>query len=159
MKCPYCGSHNNKVVDSRLTRDGEIVRRRRECESCTRRFTTYERVEELLPMVVKHEGKREAFDRGKIVTGVQRACQKRPVVAEQIDQLVDRVERALQESGDKEVPSSVIGELVMGELFRLDDVAYVRFASVYQRFGDLNQFLAELLKIQDIKSGNEEKDS
>ena len=140
MKCPYCGSLGNRVVDSRLTRDGDIVRRRRECDDCARRFTTYERVEELLPMVVKHDGRREAFDRSKIVTGVQRACQKRPVGPDQIDRLVDRVERGLQESALKEVPSSRIGELVMAELFDLDDVAYVRFASVYRSFEDVDEF-------------------
>lgn len=156
MKCPFCGVLENRVVDSRLTREGEIVRRRRECETCQRRFTTYERVEELLPMVLKHDGSREAFDRGKIITGVQRACQKRPVAAEEVEALVDRVERVLQERGEKEVPSSAIGEMVLKELQGLDDVAYVRFASVYRKFKDLDQFLAELHQLLDRRRGPRE---
>lgn len=147
MKCPFCGSFDNKVVDSRLTREGEIIRRRRGCEVCSRRFTTYERVEELLPLVLKRDGRREAFDRVKVLTGVQRACEKRPVSVEVVEGLVDRVERSLQERGDKEVPSSVIGELIMNELHHIDDVAYVRFASVYRQFKDLSEFMAEVNQI------------
>lgn len=144
MKCPFCGVFENKVVDSRLTRDGQIVRRRRECESCARRFTTYERVEELLPMVIKKDGRREAFDRAKLIAGIKRACEKRPISIEAIEGIVDRLELSLQERGDREIPSSVIGEEIMRELHRLDEVAYVRFASVYRQFKDLNQFMDEL---------------
>jgi transcriptional repressor NrdR len=144
MKCPFCGAFENKVVDSRLTRDGQIVRRRRECEACARRFTTYERVEELLPLVVKKDGRREAFDRSKIVAGLKRACEKRPIGIEAIEGIVDRLELSLQERADREIPSSVIGEEIMRELHALDEVAYVRFASVYRQFKDLNQFMDEL---------------
>lgn len=143
----------SRVVDSRLTREGEIVRRRRGCEACSRRFTTYERVEELLPMVLKQDGRREAFDRKKVIVGVQRACEKRPISPEQIDACVYRVERAVQERGEREVPSKWVGELVMNELHTLDDVAYVRFASVYRQFKDIDQFLSEL---NDILKAREE---
>ena len=152
MKCPFCGVFENKVVDSRLTRDGQIVRRRRECESCARRFTTYERVEELLPLVVKKDGRREAFDRAKVIAGISRACEKRPISVEAIEALVDRLELALQEKGEKEIPSSAIGEMIMRELHRLDEVAYVRFASVYRQFRDISQFMDEL---KDLLSARE----
>jgi transcriptional repressor NrdR len=144
MKCPFCHDLENRVIDSRLTKDGDIIRRRRECFHCKRRFTTYERVEEMLPMVVKKDGRREVFDRQKIVSGLKKACEKRPVSTAAIEQTADRIERTLQERGDKEVPSSVIGEAIMRELHKLDQVAYVRFASVYRSFKDVGEFMREL---------------
>jgi transcriptional repressor NrdR len=147
MKCPFCTELENKVIDSRLSNQGAVIRRRRECLGCERRFTTYERVEEILPMVVKKDGRRESFDRQKVIAGIQLACQKRPVSAEQIEAVVDGIERRLQEMGEKEVPSSLIGEAVMRELSRLDEVAYVRFASVYRSFKDLGEFMSELKEL------------
>lgn len=144
MRCPYCGHLEDRVVDSREAQDGQATRRRRECAGCTRRFTTYERIEEILPQVVKKDGRREPFDRRKIVEGVKSACQKRPVSAEQVEALVTAVERHLQELGEKEIKSSVIGEAVMSRLRSLDEVAYVRFASVYRAFRDVAEFMAEL---------------
>ena len=147
MKCPFCAEVENKVIDSRLSNQGAVIRRRRECLECQRRFTTYERVEEILPMVVKKDGRREAFDRQKVLEGLKLACQKRPVGADQLEAVVDGIERRLQEMGEKEVPSSVIGEAVMRELARLDEVAYVRFASVYRSFKDLGEFMSELKEL------------
>ena len=147
MKCPFCAEVENKVIDSRLSNQGAVIRRRRECLGCQRRFTTYERVEEILPMVVKKDGRREAFDRQKVLEGLKLACQKRPVGADQLEAVVDGIERRLQEMGEKEVPSSVIGESVMRELARLDEVAYVRFASVYRSFKDLGEFMSELKEL------------
>jgi transcriptional repressor NrdR len=147
VKCPFCAEVENKVIDSRLSNQGVVIRRRRECLGCQRRFTTYERVEEILPMVVKKDGRREAFDRQKVLEGLKLACQKRPVGAEQLEAVVDGIERRLQEMGEKEVPSSVIGEAVMRELARLDEVAYVRFASVYRSFKDLGEFMSELKEL------------
>jgi transcriptional repressor NrdR len=144
MKCPFCRDLENRVIDSRLTNDGDAIRRRRECFHCKRRFTTYERIEEMLPMVVKKDGRRELFDRQKIISGLKKACEKRPVSIAAIEQTADRIEQALQERGDKEVPSSVIGEAVMRELHQLDKVAYVRFASVYRSFKDVSEFMHEL---------------
>ena len=144
MKCPFCRDLENRVIDSRLTNDGDAIRRRRECFHCKRRFTTYERIEEMLPMVVKKDGRRELFDRQKIVSGLKKACEKRPVSISAIEQTADRIEQALQERGEKEVPSSVIGEAVMRELHQLDKVAYVRFASVYRSFKDVSEFMHEL---------------
>lgn len=144
MKCPFCRDLDNKVIDSRLSKDGDIIRRRRECLRCQRRFTTYERVEEMLPMIVKKDGRREVYDRMKVVAGLKKACEKRPVSMEAIEQLADRIERMLQERGEKEVSSPVVGEAIMRELYELDKVAYVRFASVYRSFRDLNEFLREL---------------
>ncbi len=144
MRCPFCGHLEDRVVDSRETQDGQATRRRRECAGCQRRFTTYERIEEVLPAVVKKDGRREAFDRAKILHGLERACQKRPVSAEQIQRLIAEVERQLQESGEKEVPSRVIGEALMSRLRVLDPVAYVRFASVYRSFEDVGDFMSEL---------------
>jgi transcriptional repressor NrdR len=147
MKCPFCAELENKVIDSRLSNQGAVIRRRRECLECHRRFTTYERVEEILPMVVKKDGRRESYDRQKVLEGLRLACQKRPVSAEQLEEVADGIERRLQELGDKEVPSSVIGESVMRELARLDEVAYVRFASVYRSFKDLGEFMSELKEL------------
>jgi transcriptional repressor NrdR len=144
LKCPFCRDLENKVIDSRLTQEGDVIRRRRECLQCHRRFTTYERAEEALPMVVKKDGRRESFDRAKIVAGLTRACEKRPVGVAAIEAIVDRVERTLQERGEREVPSSVVGEAVMRELHGLDTVAYVRFASVYRSFQDIGEFMEEL---------------
>jgi transcriptional repressor NrdR len=147
MKCPFCAELENKVIDSRLSNQGAVIRRRRECLGCQRRFTTYERVEEILPMVVKKDGRRESFDRHKILEGLKLACQKRPVSSEQLESVADGIERRLQEMGEKEVPTSVIGEAVMRELARLDEVAYVRFASVYRSFKDLGEFMSELKEL------------
>jgi len=144
MKCPYCRDLENRVIDSRLTKDGDSIRRRRECFHCKRRFTTYERIEEMLPMVVKKDGRRELFDRQKIIAGLKKACEKRPVSSSAIEQTADRIEQTLQERGEKEGPSSAIGEAVMRELHQLDKVAYVRFASVYRSFKDVGEFMREL---------------
>ncbi len=147
MKCPFCGGLDNKVTDSRLSQGDEVIRRRRECEGCGRRFTTYERIELVLPMVVKKDGRRESFDRLKVLAGLRRACEKRPVSTEMLDGLVDQIERALVESGDKEIDSSVIGEQVMQRLREIDQVAYVRFASVYRSFKDIHEFMTELSQL------------
>ena len=144
MKCPFCRDLENKVIDSRLSKEGDVIRRRRECLQCTRRFTTYERAEEAFPLIVKKDGRREPFDRMKIVAGLKRACEKRPVGIEAIEAVVDRIERGLQERGEKELPSSTIGEALMQELHGLDKVAYVRFASVYRSFEDIGEFMEEL---------------
>ena len=144
MKCPFCATLDNRVVDSRLAQGDEVTRRRRECEGCGRRYTTYERIERTLPAVVKRDGRREPFVREKIMAGLRRACEKRPVSTEQLERLVDEVERALAESGDSEVPASAIGERVVEALRVLDRVAYVRFASVYRRFRDVDDFRQEL---------------
>ena len=158
MKCPFCAEVENKVIDSRLSNQSAVIRRRRECLGCARRFTTYERVEEILPMVVKKDGRREQFDRAKVLEGLRLACNKRPVSSEQLESLVDGIERKLQETGEKEVNSSVIGEAVMRELARLDEVAYVRFASVYRSFKDLGEFMSELKElISERKSSAQKK--
>jgi len=144
MKCPFCPRQDSKVIDSRLSKDGLIIRRRRECEECGKRFTTYERVEEPLPAVAKKDGRREAFDRAKIASGIKKACEKRPVSTDTIDAVVDRIERWALELGEGEIKSQSIGERVMEELHDLDEVAYVRFASVYRSFKDINEFMHEL---------------
>lgn len=147
MKCPFCGYIDTKVVDSRMGKEGNNIRRRRECTECERRFTTYERVEESLPLVVKKDGRRETFDRHKIISGMQRACEKRPVSIATIERFVDRLEQSLQESGEKEVEAQRIGNAVMEGLHAMDEVAYVRFASVYRQFKDINEFMSELKEI------------
>ncbi len=144
MKCPFCGNIEDKVVDSRVSSEGETIRRRRECLKCQRRFTTYEYIEKTRLMIIKKDGRREPFDRNKILSGFIRACEKRPVSMETIEEVVDSIERSLQKNYDKEVISSDIGELVMEKLHGIDEVAYVRFASVYRQFKDINQFLGEL---------------
>ena len=144
MRCPYCRHRGNRVVDSRLSGDGATIRRRRMCSSCKRRFTTYERVEESAPMVVKKDNRREPLDRAKIVAGLKKACEKRPVSMETIEQIAGRVEAAVAEHGGSEIPSSVIGGAIMNELHRVDQVAYVRFASVYRSFKDIDEFMREL---------------
>jgi transcriptional repressor NrdR len=156
LRCPFCTQPSNRVIDSRVSKDGFAIRRRRECESCGRRFTTYERVEEVLPMVVKKDGRRESFERAKIISGLKRACEKRPVPAEVVDRIADDIERALMESGEREVKSEFIGEAVMRALHALDEVAYVRFASVYRSFKDLNEFMDELKDL--LRRGEERKD-
>jgi transcriptional repressor NrdR len=144
MKCPFCHDTDNRVIDSRLSKDNSMIRRRRECSKCSRRFTTYERIEEMMPLVVKKDGRREGYDRLKIINGLKRACEKRPVSINLIETIADRIERGLQERGDKEIPSSVIGEAAMRELHDTDEVAYVRFASVYRSFKDISEFMVEL---------------
>jgi transcriptional repressor NrdR len=152
MRCPYCTSLDNKVVDSRLGKEGESIRRRRECLKCEGRFTTYERVEEVLPSVIKKDGRREPFDRLKILSGLKKACEKRPISLEMLERTVDEIEKSLQEKGLKEIPSTVIGEEVMFRLHKLDEVAYVRFASVYRSFRDINEFMTELKDILGSKA-------
>ncbi len=153
MKCPYCGNIEDKVVDSRLSAENISVRRRRECLKCARRFTTYEHIEELSLMVIKKDGRREPFDRKKILSGILKACEKRPISMEKLEDLVDNVERLIQRKFDKEVKAPEVGELVMRELHNLDDVAYVRFASVYRQFRDAQAFSSELKKFMS-KMGN-----
>ena len=144
MKCPRCGHVDNRVVDSRAGKEGDAIRRRRECLSCRKRFTTYERIEEELPLVVKRDGRREPFDRQKILTGILKACEKRPISYATVERVVDTLEGEFHSSGEKEISSVEIGERVMAELLKLDDVAYVRFASVYRQFKDLSQFVEEI---------------
>jgi transcriptional repressor NrdR len=144
----------NKVIDSRLNKEGTVIRRRRECLSCSERFTTYEKLERSLPLVIKKDGRREEFDRDKIIHGVQKACQKRPVSIKDIEDLVDRVEQYVQELGEKEVSAVKVGEKVISEIYNLDDVAYVRFASVYRSFKDVNEFMVELKEVLKSKEGN-----
>lgn len=153
MKCPYCGLLDNKVIDSRLSKDGRTIRRRRECIDCGRRFTTYERLEETLPMVIKKDGRREAFNREKIIEGVKKSCEKRPVSITKIEEFVDSLEVYFQELGRKEIESKEVGEMVINSLKEWDEVAYVRFASVYRQFKDINEFMAELETI--LKSRTE----
>jgi transcriptional repressor NrdR len=144
MKCPFCSNGENKVIDSRISKEGNAIRRRRECLSCGKRFTTYEYVEEVLPVVVKKDGRRESFERDKILAGIKKACEKRPISMDRIDGIVDRIEQACQETQQKEISTAEIGEKVMEELHRLDEVAYVRFASVYRQFKDAGDFFEEL---------------
>jgi transcriptional repressor NrdR len=155
MKCPYCSKIENKVIDSRLSKDGRTIRRRRECTECGRRFTTYEKLEEILPLVVKKDGRREPFSREKIMEGIKKACQKRPISITRIDEFVDALELHFQELGKKEIDSKEIGEMVISNLKEWDDVAYVRFASVYRQFRDISEFMAELEEI--LKSRKEKE--
>lgn len=155
MKCPYCGHLDNKVIDSRLNKESTITRRRRSCLSCDQRFTTYERLEVMMPVLVKKDGRREPWDRQKIVMGLEKACEKRPISRDTIDQFVDEIEHNLQDIGSKEVPSSVIGEWVMENLSDLDEVAYVRFASVYRQFKDVTEFMEELKTLLEDRDHNE----
>jgi transcriptional repressor NrdR len=144
MKCPFCSSLEDKVVDSRSSKSGDAIRRRRECLACKKRFTTYEQLEDTQPMVVKKDGRREAFDRLKILGGLRKACEKRPISLETLEGLVDDIQRELELKYDKEFPSVAVGELVMQKLYLLDEVAYVRFASVYRQFKDVQAFSDEL---------------
>ena len=144
MKCPYCENEDSKVIDSRHTEDGRAIRRRRECEKCGRRFTTYEKIEEMILMVIMKDGSRQAFDRNKLLNGIIRACEKRPVSIAEMEKIVDDIERGLNNTMEKEVDSKLIGELVMEKLKDIDEVAYVRFASVYRQFTDVNTFVKEV---------------
>ena len=155
MKCPYCTQIDNKVIDSRLSKDGRTIRRRRECMECERRFTTYEKLEEVLPMVVKKDGRREPFNREKIIEGMKKSCQKRPISITRIEEFVDSMESYFQELGKREIESKEVGERVINNLKDWDEVAYVRFASVYRQFKDINEFMAELEGI--LKSRREEE--
>jgi len=144
MKCPFCNTLDTKVIDSRLNQTGDMTRRRRECPKCEGRFTTYERVEEVMPLVVKKDGRREPYTREKVLDGLKKACQKRSVATSKIEDLINEIERKIQGYGLKEVPTRTIGHMVMVELHKLDKVAYVRFASVYREFRDVEEFVAEL---------------
>ncbi|NIP38212.1 MAG: transcriptional repressor NrdR [Candidatus Dadabacteria bacterium] len=157
MKCPYCGDLENKVMDSRLTNDGLAVRRRRECIECAKRFTTYERVEEVNFLVVKKDGSKEVFDKSKLIHGMLKACEKRPISVDTIENFINNLEREFQERGDKEISSTEIGEKVIRKLYEVDEVAYVRFASVYRSFKDVNQFMDELKDL--LKDKDNESDS
>ena len=157
MKCPFCANGENRVIDSRISKDGSAIRRRRECLACEKRFTTYEFVEEVLPVVVKKDGRREPFDRLKIIAGIKKACEKRPISMDAIETMVDNVEQACQEYQGKEIPSSMVGEKVMKELQRLDGVAYVRFASVYRQFRDVGDFMEELKDLLSVAREEEKK--
>ncbi|MGE5254788.1 MAG: transcriptional regulator NrdR [Planctomycetaceae bacterium] len=156
MRCPFCQHMDDRVIDSRLSKEGDMIRRRRECTHCLRRFTTYERVEETLPLVIKKDGRRENFDRGKILAGLHKACEKRPISVETLEKLVDRIEQKLQEGGEREIPSRVIGEQIMLQLQNLDEVAYVRFASVYRSFKDVNEFMSEVKEL--LEKGQQKKE-
>ncbi|OIN96004.1 MAG: transcriptional regulator NrdR [Deltaproteobacteria bacterium CG1_02_45_11] len=147
MRCPYCKELDNKVIDSRLSKDGNLIRRRRECIGCNRRFTTYEHIEEIPIMIIKKDGRREVFSRDKVRSGMQKACEKRNISMNAIEEFVDELERDLKETEEKEIPSRVLGEKIMAKLHELDEVAYVRFASVYREFKDVNDFVAELKKL------------
>ena len=154
MKCPYCGEIDNKVIDSRLSKDASVIRRRRECIVCDRRFTTYEHIEEIPIMIIKKDGRREVFNREKVRAGLKKACEKRNISVNVIEEAIDNLERDLRETGEKEIPASFLGEKIMTMLHGLDDVAYVRFASVYREFKDVNDFVAEL---KTLLSGHEQK--
>jgi transcriptional repressor NrdR len=151
MRCPFCSAVDDKVVDTRPSDGDSVIRRRRECTSCTRRFTTYERVERVMPLVVKKDGRREPFDRTKIQAGLQKACEKRPVPAERIEEEVDQIERTLQDLGEKEVPTSTIGDAVLAALKRMDEVAYLRFASVYLSFENAAELMNEVQRLMASK--------
>ncbi len=153
MKCPYCEYPESKVLDSRMSKEMDTVRRRRECLKCGKRFSTAERIEEGLPLVVKKDGRREIFDRTKILNGLKKACEKRPVSITNLEKIVSRIEYNCLDRGEREIKSTVIGELIMGELKVLDEVAYVRFASVYRQFKDINEFMDELKGLLPDKGG------
>jgi transcriptional repressor NrdR len=154
VRCPFCGETETKVLDSRPAEEGKAIRRRRECENCRERFTTYERVEEIPLLVIKKDGSREVFDKRKILSGILKACEKRPISMEELESIVSRVEQKIKNTMEKEITSSLIGEYVMEELRNIDEVAYVRFASVYRQFKDINKFMQELQKLlsDDTKS-------
>jgi transcriptional repressor NrdR len=151
MRCPFCSSVEDKVVDTRPSDNDQVIRRRRECSACGRRFTTYERVDEILPLVVKKDGRREPFDRGKILSGLKKACSKRPVPLEAMERAVDQIERELEEAGQKEIPSTRIGDAVMAALRDIDEVAYVRFASVYRSFRDADELMDEIKSLREAR--------
>jgi transcriptional repressor NrdR len=161
MKCPFCGNLEDKVIDSRTSKEGEAIRRRRECLKCGKRFTSYERVDDVIPMVVKKDGRRESFDRAKILHGLKKACEKRPISIDLLDGIVDSIEKKLAGMGVKEIASTWVGEEVMSNLKETDKVAYVRFASVYRQFKDLNDLMDEvktLFEHQQIRSGKKAVD-
>ncbi len=151
MKCPYCDYFESKVVDSRPTDEGQAIRRRRECIQCNKRFTTYEKIEEIPLVVIKKDGNRQAYNRNKLLNGIIRACEKRPVSVKQMEEIVDEIEKNLFNSMEKEITTNYIGEMVMNKLKNTDEVAYVRFASVYRQFKDINTFMDELKKLLDEK--------
>ena len=153
MKCPFCAEIDNKVIDSRLSKDASVNRRRRECLACSRRFTTYEHIEEIPIMIVKKDGRREVFNRDKVRTGMKKACEKRDISMNAIEEFIDELERDLRETGEKEIPSAILGEKIMLKLHEFDDVAYVRFASVYREFKDVNDFVSELKSL--LSNGSE----
>lgn len=157
MKCPACGAISDKVIDSRLGKDNTVIRRRRQCLRCKKRFTTYEKIEESLPYVIKKDGRREPFDRTKIVEGMRRACEKRPVSISMIENVADALEQELMERPEKEISVTYVGERVMEELKKMDDVAYVRFASVYRSFRDINEFMKELKELYEHKEAGEQR--
>jgi transcriptional repressor NrdR len=159
MKCPSCGAIDDRVIDSRLGKDNTVIRRRRQCLSCSKRFTTYERIEEILPYVIKKDGRREPFDRRKIVEGMRRACEKRPVSVDRIEAVADSIEHKLMEMPEKEISVTYIGERVMEELQQMDDVAYVRFASVYRSFRDIEEFMKEIRDLYETREAREQRRS
>ena len=152
MKCPYCNNLEDKVIDSRISKDGEIIRRRRECLGCTKRFTTHEKIEDKLPLIVKKDGRREPYGREKMMEGMKKACQKRPISIEAIEKIADKIEQDIVSRGAKEIKGAELGEKVMLELHDLDDVAYVRFASVYRSFKDISDFMEEVKTLVKDKS-------
>jgi transcriptional repressor NrdR len=162
MKCPFCSSAESRVADSRLSRDKETIRRRRQCLRCGRRFTTSERVEDVMPMVVKRDGRREPFNRSKIMMGLRKACEKRPISIDHLERIANRIEQEIQDRGEREVKSTLIGERVINELRSVDGVAYVRFASVYRQFKDINEFVDELKELlgnrANERRGNQERE-
>ncbi|MCX5872289.1 MAG: transcriptional regulator NrdR [Deltaproteobacteria bacterium] len=157
MKCPVCGEIEDKVIDSRLAKENTAIRRRRQCLNCMKRFTTYERIEEIVPFVIKKDGRREAFDRRKIVEGMLRACEKRPISVEQIETVADSIEQDLMEKSEKEIHVSYVGERVMEALKQMDEVAYVRFASVYRSFRDIEEFVNEIKELYELKETKEQQ--
>jgi transcriptional repressor NrdR len=157
MKCPGCGAIDDRVIDSRLGKDNTVIRRRRQCLTCNKRFTTYEKIEEVLPLVVKKDGRRESFDRRKIVEGMRRACEKRPISIDRIETVADSIEQELMDRPEKEIDVKFIGERIMEELQRMDDVAYVRFASVYRSFRDIEEFMREIKELYELKEAREQR--
>jgi|UniRef100_A0A7C3V6J6 transcriptional repressor NrdR len=158
MRCPFCHSTQNKVIDSRPSREANAIRRRRECLKCHRRFTTYEQVEEAMPLIIKKDGRREPYQRTKLFEGIKKACEKRPVSIDAVEQFLDELEREMLESGQREIPSSWLGERVMNKLRELDEVAYVRFASVYRHFTDATDFMKEIRSLLENRQEAETKD-
>ncbi len=157
MKCPYCSNLEDKVIDSRISKDGITIRRRRECLACEKRFTTHEKIENTLPVIIKKDNRREPFDSKKILDGLRKACQKRDISTQQLEEITDRIEHSLMERGGKEVLSSEVGEQIMHELHDLDQVAYVRFASVYRSFKDLNDFMEEVKTFLERREQSQKK--
>ncbi|MBM3788954.1 MAG: transcriptional repressor NrdR [Acidobacteria bacterium] len=155
MKCPYCGHNRDRVVDSRESRSGDSIRRRRQCQQCSRRFTSYEKIDEIPYMVIKKDGGREKFDRAKILNGLLKACEKRPVSLTQLERIVDTIEQSVQDGPDRELETTAIGKALLSELRRLDKVAYLRFASVYLEFEDLSQFMTEINELFERKQSGD----